>query len=244
MKKVVRIVGIVTLVAIVAALAVGAVAYAQDEDGTNFPFDFGQKFKEALADILGISVDEYDAAVEKAQDQVVDEAVTEGWLTDDQAELFRWRMDQMPEGHFGFGMRGMPKSFGFHGRGMFGLGDSLMSIAADKLDMSLTDLLTAMQDGKSIADLAGEKGVDTQVIVDAYVAELKQDLDQAVADGDMTQKQADYALEQATQRVTDQLEATWEDHAPFGMPHGRSGPGMRGSGMRGFPSDLPGQSDA
>lgn len=242
MKRVWKVIGIAALVAIVGAAAVGAVAYAQDED-SDFPFDFGQKFREALAEILGMTVDEYDAAVDKARDQVVDEAVTEGWLTDDQAELFRFRMDQMPEGHRGFGMRELPKVFGFQNRGMMGWGDSLLSVAADQLEMSLTELLTELQDGKSIADVATDKGADTQAIVDAYVAELKADLDEEVADGDMTQTQADFCLEQAEARAAEQLENTWEGCAPFGMPRG-FGHGMRGGSMRGFPGGFRSGTDA
>jgi hypothetical protein len=221
MRKSWKIAGIATLVAILGVAAVGAVVYAQD-DGSGGPFDFGGRFREALADILGISVEEYDAAVEQAQDRIVDEAVDEGWLTEDQAEMLRWRMDQAP----GFGMRGMDKGFGRFDRGMFGPGNSLVSIAADQLGMSLTDLLTQLQDGKSIADVAAEKGVDTGAIVNGYLAELKADLDEAVAEGRITQKQADYSLEQAEERAVDQLDNTWED--------GFRGGGHRG-GMMGFP---------
>jgi hypothetical protein len=109
---------------------------------------------------------------------------------------------------------------------MFGPGNSLVSIAADQLGMSLTDLLTQLQDGKSIADVAAEKGVDTGAIVNGYLAELKADLDEAVAEGRITQKQADYSLEQAEERAVDQLDNTWED--------GFRGGGHRG-GMMGFP---------
>jgi polyhydroxyalkanoate synthesis regulator phasin len=221
MRKFWKIAGIATLVAILGIAAVGAVVYAQD-DGSGGPFDFGGRFRQALADILGISVDEYDAAVEQAQDRVVDEALDEGWLTEDQAEMLRWRMDQGS----GFGMRGMDKAFGRFEHGILGPGNNLISIVADQLGMSLTDLLTELQDGKSIADVAAEKGVDTGAIVDAYLAELKEDLDEAVADGRITQNQADYSLEQAEERVVDQLDNTWED--------GFRGGGHRG-GMMGFP---------
>jgi hypothetical protein len=105
-------------------------------------------------------------------------------------------------------MRGMGKGFGGFGRGMFGPGNSLISIAADELGMSLTDLLTELQDGKSIADVAAEKGVDTGAIVDAYLADLKENLDEAVAEGRITQKQADYQLELAQERAIDQLDNT------------------------------------
>ncbi len=229
MKKVSKIVGIAMLIAILGIAAVGVVVMAQDTgSSTEEPFDFAARFKAALADILGISVEEYDAAVDKAQNQVVDEAVAEGWLTEEQAELLRWRMAQAP----GFGMRGMGPGMGpglgRPGWGMGGLmGDNLVSIAADKLGMKLTELLTELQDGKSIADVAKEKGVDTQTIVDAYLAQVKERLDEAVAAGRITQKQADYQLQQIEQRVTDQLDNTWPDDC-----WGRGG---RKGGMMGFP---------
>lgn len=221
MHKAWKMVGIATLVAILGVAAAGAVVYAQD-DGSGGPFDFNGKFREAIAEILGISVDEYDAAVEKAQGQVVDEALDEGWLTEEQAELLRWRMEQAP----GPGMPGMGRGFDKFGRGLMVGGDNLLSIAADELGMGLTDLLTELQDGKSIADVAEEKGVDTQAIVDAYLAQLQEKLDEAVAEGRITQNQADYQLERAEQRVTDHLNDTGLH--PF---HG----GGRHGGPMGFP---------
>jgi hypothetical protein len=223
MRKIAKIVGIATLVAVLGVAAVGVAAYAQDTSSSNTPFDFATKFKEALASALGISVDEYDAAVEKAQGQVVDEAVAEGWLTQDQADLLQWRMDQAP----GPGMPGMGRGFGELGHGMMGGEDNLLSIAADQLGMKLTDLLTELQGGKSIADVAGEKGVDTQVIIDAYLAQIKTNLDEAVTAGRITQKQADYQLQQMEQRVTDQLNNTGIEDFHGGGRHG--GP------MGGFP---------
>lgn len=226
MRQAWKIVGIAALVAVLGVAAVGAVAYAQDEDN-GYPFDFAGKFKEAVAGILGISVEDYDAAVEQAQDQVVDQAVTEGWLTEDQAEMLRWRMDQAPHA----GMWGMGRDFGRGGPGMLGRGTNQLSIVAEALDMSLTDLLTALQEGKSIAAIAGEQGVETQSIVDAYLAEIQAHLDEAVAEGRITQNQADYQLERAEERATGMLERTWEG-------------GFRGHGGRpGGKMDFPGLGD-
>jgi hypothetical protein len=223
MKQFWKLAGVATLVAILGVAALGAVAYAQDDEGA--PFDFHGRFREALASALGVTVDEYDAAVDQAQEQVVGEAVAEGWLTDEQAELLRWRMDQAP----GSDMHGMGKGMRDFGPGLRGGGDNLVSIAADKLGMSLTDLLTELQAGKSIADVAAEKSVDVQTIADAYLAQLKENLDESVTRGKITQKQADYSLEQAEERVTDQLNRTWEDGF-----HGFPGGGRPGR-MRGFP---------
>jgi hypothetical protein len=237
MKKAWKIVGIATLVAILGVAAIGAVAFAQDDDGTGWPFDFGQKFREAVANILGISVEKYDAAVEQAREQVVDQALEEGWLTEDQAERMQERMDQ------GFGAWGMGKGLmgprggfmgphmGFMGRG----GDSLLDLAAEKLGMSVQDLFAELQDGKSIADVASDKGVDVQDIADAYLAQLEENLKQAVEDGNITQNQADWMLEQAQEMVPDQLNNTWDHCAPGGL---------RGGGRPGRMWGFPGQDDA
>lgn len=229
MRKFWKIAGIATLVAVLGIVAVGAAVYAQADTSSTGPFDFATNFKEALAGILGISVDKYDEAVTQAQTQTLDKAVSEGWLTQDQADLYQWRLDNQPEA----GMWGFGKGFGRHGGdmlggGMFG-GDNLTSIAADKLGMKLTDLLTELKNGKTIAGVAKEKGIDTQTIVDAALAEMKTNLDQAVADGRITQKQADYQLQQAQTRITDQLDNTWQDMGPGGGHRGgMGGPGMGG----------------
>jgi hypothetical protein len=238
MSKTWKIIGIAAVVAILGVAALGAVAFAQDDSGSSStPFNFAERFREAIAGVLGIPVDEYDSAVSQAQGQVVDDAVSEGWLTQDQADLLRWRMEQEP----GLGMPGtMGKgSFGTE-RGMLRGGEDVLSVAADTLDMSLTDLLTELQGGKSITDVAGEKGIDTKAIVDAYVAGLQEDMNEAVTEGRMTQKQADYYLEQATTRVADQLQVTGLGVGghPGRFP-GRDLPG----GMQGAPA-VPEGSDA
>lgn len=223
-----KLAGVATLVAILGVAALGAVAYAQDDEGS--PFDFRGRFREAIAGALGVTVDEYAAAVDQAQEQVVGEAAAEGWLTEEQAEMMQWRMDQAPDA----GMRGMGKGPRGFMPGPRGGGDNLVSIAADELGMSLTDLLTELQTGKSIAQVAADKGVDAQIIADAYLAQIKENLDESVAEGKITQKQADYALEQAGERVTDQLDRTWEE--------GRRG--FPGGGRPGRKGGMPGQSDA
>jgi hypothetical protein len=220
MKNVLKVAGIATLVAILGVVAVGAIAYAQDDgdgDGSTWPFNFRERFNQAVADVLGITVEEYDAALETAQERVLDEAVTEGWLTEDQADRMRERVDE----GFGPGMRGGKFGPGRgHGGFIGGPEGSLVAVAAEELDMSVQDLMAELQDGKSIADVAGEKDVDPQTIADAYLAQLSDSLNQAVENGRLTQERADWMLEQASEKVMDQLEGTWEDCGPHGFPGG------------------------
>jgi len=225
LKRLWKIAGIAMLAAVLGVAAAGVAAFAQGDTDTSDSFDLNSKYKEALAGILGISVDEYDAAVEKAGQQVIDQAVSEGWLTEAQAEELRSRLAEAPAG------LGLGRGFGKIGKGMGGVaGVSLRSVAAEKLGMELTDLNTELQNGKTIAELAKEKGVDTQTIVDAYLAQVKEKLDAKVASGDITQEQADAQLEQAKTRATEKLDSTWEGFDHGGGRHG----GMMGPGMGGF----------
>lgn len=218
MKKLGKFVGIAAAVVVLGLVAVGAVAFAQGPEGeSDGSFNYYERFRQTLAGILGISVEEYDSAVEQAQGQVLDEAVTEGWLTQDQADRMRDRMEQAP----GMGPWGM-KGGGRHGRGMEGWGTNLVSIAAEELGMDQADLVAELQAGRSIADVASEKGVDPQAIADAYLAQLGERLSQAVENGRITQDQADSMLEQAREHVTDQLNGTWEGCGPRGF-HGMRG---------------------
>jgi polyhydroxyalkanoate synthesis regulator phasin len=219
MQRIWKVAGIAAIVAILGVAALGAAAYAQDDEGS--PFDFGAKFREAVAKALGITVDEYDAAVKEAHDQVLEEAVAEGKLTEEQAERMRERMELAP-GSWGRG-RGFraPHGEGFRApRGGFGgrLGGAPIGVATEKLGMSAEELMAEIQAGKSIADVAREKGVDVQEIADAYMEQLRARLGQAVENGRLTQEQADSMLEKAEEWVLEMLNNTWEGRAPGRFP--------------------------
>lgn len=72
-----------------------------------------------------------------------------------------------------------------------GGGGSLLTSAAATLGMTQADLVTALSEGKSVADVAQEKGVDVARIVEAYLATRAESVRQAVAAGLLTQAQAD-----------------------------------------------------
>jgi hypothetical protein len=95
------------------------------------------------------------------------------------------------------------------------------------------ELLTELQGGTSIADVAGEKGVALEAISEAYLEQLAETLETAVVDGRLTQERADWMLEQAQERVPEMLENTWEGHGPGGF-RGGHGPGR----FEGFPGQT------
>jgi hypothetical protein len=223
-----KVAGIAAVVVLVGVVALGAVAFAQDDDGDARPFDFRQRLHEAIAGVLGISVEAYDAAVDTAQEQVIGEAVAEGWLTEEQAARMQERWAEGGRGSFGRGRVGHgPMAPGF------GAGASFLEVAAEQLGMEVDGLLAALRDGKSLADVAGERGVDPETIVDAYLAEVSERLDKAVAEGRITEAQADDMLAEMETRLREHLEEAY--------PFNDCGPGMfPGGGKHRGPGRFPG----
>jgi hypothetical protein len=115
------------------------------------------------------------------------------------------RDDDVPRG------QGPRQGFGMPGE------SSLTAVAADELGMTEEELTGELENGKSITDLANERGVDPQIIADALVAQLAEDLAQSVADGNMTQEQADQMMQRMEERG---LDSFFGPPAGFGPPEG------------------------
>ena len=96
-----------------------------------------------------------------------------------------------------------PLPFGERGpggpRGGCGLDGAALEAVANVLNMSTDDLAAALEDGKTLQELADEAGVDMQDVKDAIGAlraeSMRERIAQAVEDGTMTQEKADWLLE-------------------------------------------------
>ena len=93
-----------------------------------------------------------------------------------------------------FGNRG--KGLGSGGRGLDGVA---LEAVADVLNMSTDDLSAALEEGRTLPELAEDSGVDMQAVFDALSAvreqAMREHIAQAVEDGTMSQDQADWMLE-------------------------------------------------
>jgi polyhydroxyalkanoate synthesis regulator phasin len=115
--------------------------------------------------------------------------------------------------------------------GMGGMRDLVqggLDAAAKALGMTSDQVRQGLQSGKSLADLAKEKGVATSKLVDALVAEANTRIDQAVKDGKLTAAQAAPLKAGAKDRIT----AFVDGRMP--MPGGRHGFGPGGFGPGGM----------
>lgn len=90
-----------------------------------------------------------------------------------------------------------------HGRGPGGKGGGFsltgIQVAAEKLGMTTDELITALQSGKTLEQIAQEKGVDyadiQAAIQEERQTELRDRIEQAVSDGTISQEKADWLLE-------------------------------------------------
>jgi hypothetical protein len=94
---------------------------------------------------------------------------------------------------------------------------------AKTLGITTEQLYAERVAGKTLAQIAKDKGVSEQQLTDAVLAALKQFTDQAVKDGRITQAQADWVQTQAKAMVPLML------NSPFG-PGEMQGFGGRGHG--------------
>ena len=189
MSKFWKIAGIATLVAVIGTAALGVVVYAQGDTPFGRMADYFEQVRDLIASKLGVERADLDAAEKEAHQEVIEKAIEDGVITQDQADRVLSRL----EDGFGFGRMGR---LGGRGGGWMGdwKGSSLSNWQwlAEQLDMTIDELAAELEAGKTIAELAEEKGVDLQA---TQVEAMKEKLQQAVEEGRMTQDQADWMLQ-------------------------------------------------
>lgn len=123
---------------------------------------------------------------------------------------------QVPRQGNASGMPGMMQGR-MAGMGMAMMGgqqNSLVAVAADKIGISVQDLITALGGTKSIAQVATEHNVQASTIIDAFVASGAKNLTVAVQNGRITQAQADQMLATMRTHVTEEVNEVWTAKGP------------------------------
>ncbi len=190
MPRKLRVIVALSVVTSLTVFLLGTVS-AQTTPSQGTGASYAQAFLDRLAAALGIERARLDAAAKEAGGQVIDQALRDGWLTQAEADRLRQRVDagawMVHPGPFG-GHRG-----GFF-HGMKGMHGADLDAAANALGMTRADLVTELQNGKTLGEVADARGVDRQAVRDALVAAYKARLDAAVQNGTLTQEQADLML--------------------------------------------------
>lgn len=131
-----------------------------------------------------------EAAGSKVLDESLAALVSDGTLTQAQADAVKAKVKATAET-----MRTERQSKREERR------QAMESTAATALGVSADDLQTQLKAGKTLAQIAQDKGVDVQKVTDALVAEANKRIDQAVTDGKLDATQAAMMKQRTTERI-------------------------------------------
>lgn len=140
-----------------------------------------------LSSILGVDEQKLGQSFKEAAKQTIDQGVQSGYLTQKQAEHMKDRIEHGKRGFFN-------RSWSFMVR-MHRQTDAMFEAVASKLGMSLDDLENQLEAGKSLGDLAREKGVSEDDLRKTVVGVIQPRLDQAAREGKITPKMAEAILQ-------------------------------------------------
>lgn len=188
-----------------AALAIvgGGAGYAAATSGGNQQ----DALLRDAAQRLNVSPDQLRSALQGAFADQLDQAVKDGRLTQQQADRIKQRIraGDLPLG--GAGGPGHGPGFGhgpFGGPGP-GHGPLAMGLdaAASYLGLSRADLVRDLGAGKTLAQVAGDRGKSVDGLQQALLDAARARLDRAVANGRLTSAQRDAILRDLKQHVAD-----------------------------------------
>ena len=181
-----RNVGILVVACILAVTVAGvAMAETQSDPANSNPF---QIFLAKFAANLGVDQDKVSAALEATNKQMLDEAVQQGKLTQEQADKIAAGTKGKPGFFCGFqGKMGEGKrDIGENGRGfMFNIDK------AQILGITSEQLKSELQSGKGISQIITDHGLTIEQFNQKVLEAQKEALAKAVSEEKLTQEQAD-----------------------------------------------------
>jgi len=213
----------------------------------------GDGFIERLAAKLGIDPQVLRDAIKATGGDIIDEAAADGSISEAMAERLRSLLDEgdlFDLDRLGDIARGfIDRHFSGHegGAGLFGMRAETFTAVAGYLGMREDDLRSALEDGKTLAEIGEEHG-KSRADLEAFLERLAiENIDQALANGEVDEDEAD-RRKAAVPELVDRILDSSFDAKPFGgmfrggggLPFGFGAlPGIFGAFTSGF-SDVAG----
>jgi uncharacterized protein YidB (DUF937 family) len=188
---------------IAAAVLVGASAFAMAVGASAQDGGGRTPLMERVAAKLGIDVDTLRSAFKDAGLEMVDEALANGRITDQQAQRARERIEA-----------GKPLHLTPRERGHLLARRAILQSSADALGITPEALRDELLSGKSIADVAEERGISVDDVTAQITSDLQAKLDQAVANGRITQQRADEAMAKLAENLDEIVHRVPGDQPP------------------------------
>lgn len=197
----------VLLATVILAAAAGSAALANSvQPGSSPPYQYFQKFISKLAANLGVDESTLNSALETTKKQMLDEAVQEGRITQEQA-------DKIAAGRGlglfmrGFGPRhGGPNGPDGKGAGLgkgpgigLGWGRNAGEMAAI-LGITAEELKAELDSGKNLVEIVTSRGLTWEDFCQKMLEYKKEQIQKAVEDGKLTREQADQMIQRLENR--------------------------------------------
>ena len=184
----------------------------------------GDGFLARVAGHLGISTQKLEDATKAAAIDQVNADLEAGRITKAQADELKARIEkgEVPL-YFGGPRHFGPHRFGDFGHMPFGAHGHL-SAAAKYLGLTAPQLFQKLANGQSLADVAKAQHKSVDGLKKTIVNGAKQDLEQAVKSGFLTEAQAKEALSALQSRIDDIVNGSFPGPGSRGRFHWRHGP--------------------
>jgi hypothetical protein len=179
------------------ALSIGNGWVSAQTEPDRHPFS---RFNEALAEELGISVEELEAAELAARNALIDEAVANGRITEEQAERLKSR-------ELG---RGFPFRYGPDGDGLgiVAAARNVFQAAADVIGIEPDELRHELADGRSLTEIADDNGVNRDDLKAGIISAVEAEITAAVEDGRLSEERAARLTENLDEYIERALDYT------------------------------------
>ena len=189
MKKRLLVAAAVLMVAVGvgAVVGVGAQEAAQD-----------RSFLGRVAEKLGITEDQLTTAVKDSQTDIINEKLAAGEITQEQADRMK---ERVANGDLRFPGSGGHHRGGHRGGGLCRAGAKFVDETAKILGVDSSVVADGLEQGKSLAEVAGDNGKTADDLKAGLSAAVKAKLDERVASGDTTQVRADEKLAKFNEHV-------------------------------------------
>jgi polyhydroxyalkanoate synthesis regulator phasin len=195
-----------------AVLAGGGAAIA----GTGFfsPKQEREAFLNDAAKELGVEPSELSAALKSALKKRVDAAVAAGRMSKAEGERIKARIDAGDVPLFlGPGLGRGPDNFRrHHDRAFEHTRGAQLDAAASYLGLSVAQLRSKLEDGKTLAQVAKAQDKSVEGLVQAMLAEKKKAIDDAVKAGKLTKAERDDLVAGLEERVADLVNGRFPSH--------------------------------
>ncbi|MCP4138946.1 MAG: hypothetical protein GY755_01410 [Chloroflexi bacterium] len=173
-------------------------ALGMDEDALWEALEDGKNLAD-LAKEQGVSQEKVVEAIVAAERIFISEMVTEGELTQEEADEWIAELDEEA------------KSFVEEGWDFEEFeGADWFSIAGEALNMDEDALWEALEGSKNLADLAKDQGISQEKIIEAILAEEQTFIKEMVTEGELTQEEADEWISELDEEVKFFVEEGWD----------------------------------